>query len=225
MQRATPVEAVLFDLDGTLADTARDLGGALNRLREEEGLPPVPFDHLRPVASNGVRGLLGVGFDLAPDHVRYPEFSQRFLDHYVARLCVETVLFEGIAALIDELEQRRIAWGIVTNKQHRYTMPLVTQLGLADRAGCVVSGDTAAKPKPHPAPLLFAADLLKIPPFNCLYVGDDVRDIRAGAAAGMGTVAAAYGYLGCAEPIETWGADHLIEQPTDLLGILPSPLS
>lgn len=223
MRRGT-VEAVLFDLDGTLADTARDLGAALNRLREEESLAPVPFERLRPVASNGVRGLLGVGFDLTPEHAQYADFSHRFLTHYLAHLCVETVLFDGIAELIDELERRRIAWGVVTNKKHRFTMPLVMDLGLAPRAGCVVSGDTAARPKPHPDPLLLAAGLLTVAPSRCLYVGDDVRDIQAGAAAGMGTVAAAYGYLGCAEPIEAWGADHLIEQPGDLLQILDAAL-
>jgi N-acetyl-D-muramate 6-phosphate phosphatase len=223
MQHGT-IDAVLFDLDGTLADTARDLAGALNRLREEEGLPPVPFAQLRPVASNGVRGLLGVGFDMAVEHPRYGAFAERFLDHYMAHLCVETVLFDGIAALIDELQNRRIAWGVVTNKKHRFTMPLVADLGLASRAGCIVSGDTAARPKPHPDPLLFAADLLSVAPSRCLYVGDDVRDIQAGAAAGMGTVAAAYGYLGCAEPIQAWGADHLIGHPGELLPILDAAL-
>lgn len=213
-------DAVLFDLDGTLADTARDLAGALNLLREEEGLPPVPFAQLRPVASNGVRGLLRVGFDMAPEHPQYDGFAGRFLDHYMARLCVETVLFDGIAELIDELECSEIAWGVVTNKKQRFTMPLVADLGLATRAGCVVSGDTAARPKPHPDPLLFAARQLTVAPSRCLYVGDDVRDIQAGAAAGMGTVAAAYGYLGCAEPLHTWGADHLIDHPAELLGVL-----
>lgn len=213
-------DAVLFDLDGTLADTAPDLGAALNRLRGEEGFDCVALERLRPVASNGVRGLLEIGFDLTPEHHRYTELAERFLSHYMARLCVDTVLFDGVAELLDELEARHIPWGIVTNKQRRFTLPLVADLGLTQRAACIVCGDSAARAKPHPDPLFLASELLKARPQRCMYVGDDVRDIQAGRDAGMITVAAAYGYLGCNEPLSAWGADAIIENPRDLLRIV-----
>lgn len=219
MQRGM-CNAVLFDLDGTLADTAPDLSSALNRLRSEEGLDCVPLECLRPVASNGVRGLLGVGFGLTPEHHRYAELAQRFLSHYMARLCVDTVLFNGVVDLLDELEARYIPWGIVTNKQSRFTLPLVADLGLAQRAACVVCGDSAARAKPHPDPLFMASELLNVRPQHCMYVGDDLRDIQAGREAGMITVAAAYGYLGCNEPLSAWGADATIENPRELLRIV-----
>jgi phosphoglycolate phosphatase len=214
-------EAALFDLDGTLADTAPDLGAALNRLRREEELEDLPLEVLRPVASNGVRGLLKVGFGYSPDHPQYGSHAQRFLEHYRNALCVRTVLFEGVREMLDELDARAIPWGIVTNKQQRFTLPLVGELGLATRAGCVVSGDTTARPKPHPDPLLFAAAALRVEPARCVYVGDDLRDVQAGRAAGMTTIAATYGYLGNDEPVETWGADVLIAHPADLFRLLP----
>lgn len=213
-------DAVLFDLDGTLADTAPDLGSALNRLRTEEGLVGIAFERLRPVASNGVRGLLGIGFDLTPEDDRYTELAQRFLSHYVAGLCVDTVLFNGVTDLLDELEARHIPWGIVTNKQRRFTLPLVAALGLAQRAACIVCGDSAARPKPHPDPLFMASELLSVRAEHCMYVGDDVRDIQAGRQAGMITVAAAYGYLGCNQPLSAWGADAVIHSPCELLRIV-----
>jgi len=213
-------DAVLFDLDGTLADTAPDLGSALNRLRGEEGLVDVAFERLRQVASNGVRGLLEIGFDLTPEHDRYARLAQRFLDLYMTGLCVDTVLFDGVADLLGDLEARGIPWGIVTNKQQRFTLPLVADLGLARRAACIVSGDTAARAKPHPDPLLLASKLLDVRPERCMYVGDDIRDIQAGRAAGMTTVAAAYGYLGCSQPISAWGADALVDSPRELLRIV-----
>lgn len=216
-------DAVLFDLDGTLADTAPDLGSALNRLRGEEGFGSVALERLRPVASNGVRGLLEVGFELTPEHHRYAELAQRFLSHYMARLCVDTVLFDGVADLLDELEVRHIPWGIVTNKQSRFTLPLVADLGLAQRAACIVCGDSAARAKPHPDPLFLASELLNVRPERSMYVGDDLRDIQAGRAAGMITVAAAYGYLGCHEPISAWGADVIIENPREFLHIVDRP--
>lgn len=213
-------EAVLFDLDGTIADTAPDLAGALNRLRHEDGLEDLPFEILRPVASNGVRGLLGVGLALTPDDPRYADYARRFLDRYLSALCVATTLFDGVPDLLDALERRDIPWGIVTNKQQRYTLPLLGQLGLAHRAACIVSGDSTPRPKPHPDPLLLACTTLDCRPEDCLYVGDDMRDVQAGRAAGMVTVAALYGYLGNAEPVEEWGADHHIRQPRDLLDLL-----
>lgn len=214
------IEAALFDLDGTLADTAPDLGAALNRLRCEKGLQDLPLEVLRPVASNGVRGLLRVGFGFAPDHPEYGSHAQRFLELYRSALCVNTVLFDGVREMLDELDARSIRWGIVTNKQQRFTLPLVGALGLAARAGCIVSGDSTARPKPHPDPLLSAASTLRIEPARCVYVGDDLRDVQAGRAAGMKTVAATYGYLGNDEPVHSWGADLLIGHPGDLIRFL-----
>lgn len=209
-------DAVLFDLDGTLADTAPDLGWAANALREAEGRQPLPLSTLRPYVSQDVRGLLRVAFDIAPGQPGYDELAQRFLALYAGRLCVDTRLFDGVAELLDELEALGLAWGIVTNKRMRYTDPLVAQLGLTPRTPCVVSGDTTAAAKPSPLPVLHACRLLNCRPERTLYVGDDRRDILAGNAAGCRTVAAAYGYLGDSGPALTWGADWIIDRPADL---------
>lgn len=212
--------AVLFDLDGTLADTARDLGGALNRLLAEEDRSPLPYADLRPHVSGGARALLRKGFGLTPDDPTYTHFQQRFLAHYEAAICAETILFEGVAELLEALDVRAIRWGIVTNKTQRYTLPLVEALGLKERAACIVSGDSTPRPKPDPAPLLLAARLAGARPAASLYVGDDLRDIHAGRAAGMGTVAAAYGYLGEGLPVKEWGADRIIDHPMEILELL-----
>lgn len=213
-------DAVLFDLDGTFADTALDLGEALNRLRRENELDELPISYLRPHASHGVRGLLRAGFGMSSDDARYPEFSARFLDYYASALCARTVLFDGIEALIDGLEAGGVRWGIVTNKLQRYTLPLMAALGLSRRPGCIVSGDSSPRSKPHPDPLLLAARLLDAVPERCIYVGDDLRDIQAARAASMKAVAAAYGYLGSAEPIERWGADRIVDAPGEILDLL-----
>lgn len=212
--------AVLFDLDGTLADTARDLGGALNRLLAEEGMAAIPMELLRPHVSGGARALLRAGFGILPNNPRFADLRQRFLDHYEAALCVDTELFDGMAELLARLEARSIRWGIVTNKPARYTQPLAAALGLSHRAACLVSGDSTPLPKPSPEPLLLAAQLAGIEPAGALYVGDDIRDIQAGKAAGMRTVAAAYGYLGDGPPIADWGADHIVERPLDVLDLI-----
>jgi N-acetyl-D-muramate 6-phosphate phosphatase len=217
MPLSTP-RAILFDLDGTLADTAPDLAGAMNLLRGARGLPPTPYELLRPVASAGARGLIHAAFGLKPEDEGYEELRVGFLDNYAAALAVETRLFDGIAALLDALQTGGLAWGIVTNKAARYTDQLVPQIGLQS-AGCVISGDTTPHLKPHPAPLLEAARRLSLAPQQCWYVGDDLRDIQAGRAAGMPTVAAAWGYCGHAEP-ETWEADALIDTPLDLLKLM-----
>lgn len=217
MQFPAP-RAILFDLDGTLADTAPDLAGAMNRLRIARGLEPTPYERLRPVASAGARGLIGAAFGLTPGDEGYEELRVGFLDNYASALAVDSRLFDGIPALLDGLRGHGIAWGIVTNKAARFTEPLVQLIGL-DHAACVISGDTAAHPKPHPAPLLEAARRLQLAPEQCWYVGDDLRDIEAGRAAGMLTVAAAWGYCGHAEPT-TWQADKLIATPLDLLSLL-----
>jgi phosphoglycolate phosphatase len=214
------IEAVFFDLDGTLADTAADLGGALNRLRAEEGLEKIPLAVLRPHTSHGVRGMLGVGLGILPGHERYAELAQRFLDHYGNAVCAGTVLFPGMDSLLQGLELRGIPWGVVTNKTSRFTLPLLTALGVTERAACIVSGDSAPRPKPHPDPLLLAAELARVAPARCVYVGDDLRDVQAAHAAGMRAVVAAYGYLGEGTRIEEWGGDHLIDRADELLGLL-----
>lgn len=212
--------AVLFDLDGTLADTARDLGGALNRLLVEERREALPLDVIRPHVSGGARALLRAGFGLMPDDPTYTAFQQRFLAHYEAAICVDTVLFDGIADLLDELDALAIPWGIVTNKSQRFTLALTTALGLRDRAACLVSGDSCPRAKPDAGPLLMASSLTGTLPARTLYVGDDLRDVHAGKAAGMKTVAVAYGYLGDGLPITQWGADHIVEDPAEILKLL-----
>jgi phosphoglycolate phosphatase len=212
--------AVLFDLDGTLADTARDLGGALNRLLAEENSPPLSYEALRPHVSGGARALLHAGFGLKPTDTAYPAFQMRFLAHYQAAICEETVLFDGMANLLDALETRAIPWGIVTNKSQRFTLLLADALGLRDRAACIVSGDSSPRPKPDAAPLLMACSLIGSVPADAIYVGDDVRDIDSGKAAGMRTVAAAYGYLGNGLPVTAWGADCIVATPAGILDLL-----
>lgn len=214
------VAGVLFDLDGTLADTAPDLGGALNRLRVEMGLAELPADTLRPHTSAGARGLIGAGFGLTPDDPQYPALAERFLSLYETALCVHTRLFDGMGEVLTRLEQVQIPWGVVTNKASRFTVPLMRELGLHERASSIMSGDSVARPKPDPAGLLRAASEMKVAPARCLYVGDDERDIQAARAAGMPSVTAAFGYLGCARPHEEWGADHTIHHPLELLTLL-----
>ena len=210
--------AILFDLDGTLADTAPDLAAAVNRLRTDRGLEPTPYAVLRPTASAGARGMIGAAFGLTPDDEAYEPLRLAWFDNYQAAMAVHSTLFGGVPELLDGLTDAGIAWGIVTNKPARFTDPLVPQIGLAF-AGCVISGDTVGHAKPHPAPLLEGARRLGMAPEDCWYVGDDLRDIEAGRAAGMVTVACAWGYCGAIEPT-TWGADHLMDTPTDLLELV-----
>lgn len=210
--------AILFDLDGTLADTAPDLAAAVNLLRTERGLTPTPYDILRPTASAGARGMIGAAFGLAPGDEGYEELRLQWFDRYQAAMAVHSTLFEGVAELLDGIRDAGMAWGIVTNKPARFTDPLVPQIGLA-HAGCIVSGDTTPHAKPHPAPLLEAARRLGIDPQHCWYVGDDLRDIEAGRAAGMVAVACNWGYCGAIDPA-TWGADYLLDSPAHLLATL-----
>lgn len=213
------ISAVLFDLDGTFADTAPDLAYALNLMLAARSLPAVPLAVTRPVTSSGARGMLKVGFGLAPADAPYPALRAEFLELYEAHLCRESVLFPGMAALLRALEDRRVAWGIVTNKAERYARPLVAALDESRSCACIVGGDTTPHLKPHPAPLLAASTLLGIAPENCLYVGDDERDVQAGRAARMRTAAVRYGYLNGGEP-DRWGADAVIDRPEDLLQLL-----
>jgi 2-phosphoglycolate phosphatase len=216
----TSARAVLFDLDGTLADTAPDLARALNRVRAAHHLAPVAVEIARPYASSGARGLLKIGFGLDPGDERYEALRLQFLEFYAAEICVDTRLFDGMAELLDRLDQDRLPWGVVTNKAERFTFPLLQGLRLGERAACVVGGDTAARAKPHPDPLLHAAAALQLPPSACLYVGDDLRDVQAARAAGMRVIAAKYGYLGDGGSIESWQADAIIEHPREVLDYL-----
>jgi N-acetyl-D-muramate 6-phosphate phosphatase len=220
--RCFDADVVLFDLDGTLADTAGDLAGAVNRIRDDRGLPPVAAEALRAHASSGARGLLGAGIGITPDDAGYVEMRDVFLAYYAEELDRTTRLFEGVDGLLAALEARGIRWGVVTNKAERFTRPVLTALGLASRAAVIVSGDTTPHPKPHPAPLLYAADALAIAPARCVYVGDDLRDVQAGNAAGMATIVAAYGYLGDSGDCRNWPATGWIAAPADLLRWLPS---
>jgi phosphoglycolate phosphatase len=209
--------AVLFDLDGTLADTAPDLARALNRVRAAQGLEPMAPETTRSYTSSGARGLLKVGFGLEPGDARYETLKLQFLDFYAAEICVDTRLFEGMAELLDQLDRERLPWGVVTNKAERFTIPVLQGLQLGERAACIVGGDTTARAKPHPDPLLYAAAALQLPPDACLYVGDDLRDVQAAHAAGMRVLAARYGYLGDGGSIESWQADAIIEHPLQVL--------
>ena len=214
------IKAVLFDLDGTLADTALDLGYALNRQRIARGFNVLPIKLIRTEASAGARGLLGLGFSIKPGDTGYDAMRAEFLDFYAEHLCRETCLFPGVTELLDQLDARGLPWGIVTNKPARFTIPLMQELGLSSRAACIVSGGDTAHSKPHPEPLLTASDTMAIAPAECIYLGDDIRDVQASLAAGMEPAVARYGYLGSISPPESWGARYLIDQPQELLGYL-----
>lgn len=213
-------DAVLFDLDGTFADTAPDLAAALNYTRATRGLPPMPLAEIRPQASHGTRGLFRIGFNIEPGHPDFDPLREIFLDYYARHICVYTRLFGGTAALIDEIERRGMHWGIVTNKPHRFTVPLMDALGYAERAACLVSGDTCARAKPYPDPLLKACEIMGAPVAECLYLGDDLRDMQAARAAGMRGIIARYGYVGDDASVENWQAQGSIDSPGELLQYL-----
>jgi len=213
-------EAVLFDLDGTFADTAPDLGAALNHVRSLHHLPPLPLEITRLQASHGSAGLLKLGFNIEPDSAEFPALRDAFLAHYSANICAHTTLFKGMAELITTLEQRGLPWGIVTNKPHRFTLPLMQALGYAGRAACLISGDTCAHAKPHPEPLLHAAKSIGVAPQNCLYLGDDKRDMEAGRAAGMKSIIALFGYIDPRADLNSWQADASIASPLELIAHL-----
>ena len=214
-----PSRAVLFDLDGTLADTAPDLAAALNRLRAEQGLEPMALERLRPFASAGARGLVHVGFGIKPGDGEYASLREAFLEYYRERTCIETRLFPGIAELLEAFAAREIKWGIVTNKATRFTDRIVSKLNL--KPDCVACGDTTPHLKPHPAALLHAAEQLGLAPKDCLYLGDDLRDIQAARAAGMRPIAVDWGYH---HPENggpgTWQADAVIARPQELIALL-----
>lgn len=215
-----PALAVLFDLDGTLVDSAPDLAGAANDMRMARGLAPLPYEALRPMVGSGARGMVGRAFDVGPQDDAFTPLRDEFLARYEARMTRDTCVFAGIAGLLARLHDAAVPWGIVTNKATRFAAPLTQALGLATGAAALVCGDTTPHSKPHPAPLLEAAQRIGVQAGHCVYVGDDLRDVQAGQAAGMRTVAVSWGYLGVGLPIEDWGADHIIASPPALLNWL-----
>ena len=220
MTRLQHIQAVLFDLDGTLIDSAPDLGAAADKLRTDRGLPSLPLDLYRPLAGAGARGMLKVAFDMDTSHPDYDALREAFFRNYEAAMTERTYAFDGIAELLQALQDKGLRWGVVTNKMARFTDPLTQAMPLFASASVVISGDTTPHAKPHPEPLFEAARRLGLSPSHCVYVGDDERDIVAGRAAGMPTVAARYGYLGEKADVSTWQADWQIQAPLDLLQIL-----
>ena len=214
------IEAVLFDLDGTLIDSAPDLGAAADKMRTDRGLASLPLADYRPMAGAGARGMIGIAFGLTPDDAGFGELKEEFFANYEACMTERTYAFDGVAALIAEIERSGLKWGVVTNKSARFTLPLTRRMPLFGSAQTIISGDTTPHAKPHPAPLLEAARQLQLHPGRCVYVGDDERDIVAGRAAGMPTVAAAYGYLGALADTRRWKADATIVSPSSLLNLL-----
>lgn len=208
--------AVLFDLDGTLLDTAPDLAAALNQARVNYGLSEMPLEEIRPLISHGSYALTSLGCPAPADSDRAEEFRQYLLRHYAENVAVKTILFEGMDVVLATLERNDIPWGIVTNKPGHLTRPLLNQMGLHDRAAVVISGDTIEEKKPHPAPLILAAKCLGIASNNCMYIGDAERDVIAGNAAGMRTVVATYGYIPADEEPMNWGADGVIGHPLEV---------
>jgi N-acetyl-D-muramate 6-phosphate phosphatase len=211
------IDVVLFDFDGTLVDSAPDMADAANEMRAARGLPPMSFDALRRMVGSGARGMLGVAMDVQPGHSNFDELRAEFLARYEVRMCQRTQVFAGMHEVLAALQSKGLRWGVVTNKALRLAEPILNSVGLAPNCATLVAGDSTPFTKPHPQPLLEAARRLLVNPDRCLYVGDDVRDVRAGRAAGMATGAAAWGYLGDAGPIGEWGADGVLPAPSALL--------
>jgi N-acetyl-D-muramate 6-phosphate phosphatase len=209
-------QAIFFDLDGTLIDSAPDLGAAADKMRTDRGMPSLPLDLYRPMAGAGARGMLKIGFGMAPDHADFATMREEFFQNYERNLVERTYAFDGVADMLQALKQHGIAWGIVTNKSQRFTSPLARLMPILHGACAVISGDTTPHAKPHPAPVLEAAKVAGYAPGSCWYVGDDKRDIDAGVAAGMYSVAAAWGYLG-EHAVDSWGAHAVAHAPADLL--------
>ena len=223
MSRFANAQAVLFDLDGTLIDSAPDLGAAADKMRTDRSQPSLPLEHYRPMAGAGARGMLGIAFGMAPEHPEFMAYREEFFVNYENAMTERTVIFDGVPEMIAAIVQAGLPWGVVTNKSSRFTNPLTAAMPLFATAGAIVSGDTTPHAKPHPEPLFEAARRLGVDPARCVYVGDDERDIVAGLAAGMGTVAATYGYLGQQTDVARWNAHLQIDSPSALLKFLRSP--
>jgi len=218
--RFTDVQAVLFDLDGTLIDSAPDLAAAADAMRLARGMPPLPLAQYRPMAGAGARGLLAVAFGMTPEHADYGTLREEFFCNYERSLTQRTQIFDGVPELLELFASQGVKWGVVTNKSERFTLPLTGSMALFATAGAIVSGDTTPHAKPHPAPLLEAARRMGVDASRCVYVGDDERDIVAGLAAGMATVAVTYGYLGAQADTTRWGANATINCVNELLPLL-----
>ena len=214
------INTVLFDLDGTLVDTAPDLGYALNLQLERHDKPTLSDATIRPFASHGSRGLIGLGFGVTPKDVNFLALRDEYLSLYDQVFTRSPRLFDGMDDVLKALEKQKLKWGIVTNKPRRFTQPLVASLGLHTRAVCVVSGDDAIKPKPSPETLLLACKEAQVKPNQCIYIGDAARDIEAGRAAGMKTAVALFGYIDKTDKPHEWGADAMIQAPSDILGLI-----
>lgn len=214
------IKAVLFDLDGTLADTALDLGAALNRVLQKHGLPKQPMQAIRPLASHGASGLIELGTGISRDQVEHAALRQEFLDEYELCFADQTVLFAGVNDLLRALAEKNIKWGIITNKPQRFTDRLVPQLGLEVKPAIVVSGDTTSAPKPSTIPMYYACDQIQVAARDCLYVGDAERDMQAGKNADMHTVLAKWGYIAQTDQIQTWPVDHSIDHIGQILTIV-----
>lgn len=214
------INTVLFDLDGTLIDTAPDMANALNILLEEEGYDILSFAYIRPVVSNGSEALVQLGFPKLEDQVTIDRLKKRYLEIYQNRLCIHSVLFPGMKKLIEHIENEKMSWGVVTNKPAWLTDPLMEQIGLSERAACIISGDTTNNRKPHPEPMYLACKQANSRPENCIYVGDAQRDIQAGVNAGMQTIIANYGYIGAWESTNDWGADFSVDKADEIIDLL-----
>jgi phosphoglycolate phosphatase len=213
-------KSVFFDLDGTLADTAPDLAAAANKMLIDRNMPPLPMAKMRHLASSGARGMIDAAFGVSHEDPRFNDLKEEFLSNYEQAIHVHTALFPGMDELLQQLDEYSVPWGIVTNKHERFTIPLVKSLGLDQRTNAIVSGDTTPFAKPHPAPILLAVSQKQVHASSAVYIGDDLRDVQAGKAAGMRTIAAAYGYCGAHQPPQSWEADFIVYEPKDLTSIL-----
>jgi N-acetyl-D-muramate 6-phosphate phosphatase len=214
------ITTVLFDLDGTLVDTAPDLGYALNIQLKRHGKPTLSDATIRPFASHGSKGLLGLGFGITPEDADFTEKRIEYLDIYDEVFTRSPKLLDGIAELLQAIETKGLKWGIVTNKPRRFTNRLIESMGLHLRPACIVSGDDAPQPKPSPATLLLACSQIEVKPEHCIYLGDAERDVQAANAAGMKAVVALFGYIDKTDKPHEWGADALIKAPKDLISFL-----
>lgn len=210
------VQSLLFDLDGTLADTAPDLCHALNRVRQEQNLAPMDLQTVKYQVSNGAGALIRLGFNIDDSHIEFEPLRKRLLEIYANNIAVHTRLFDGMESLLQYAESHGISWGVVTNKPSRFTLPLMQQLGISSRAGCIISGDTLERKKPHPDPILHACQLLGCPPEQSVYVGDAPRDIEAGNKAGSKTIVALFGYIDDDQEPHSWGADAGVHHPMQI---------